>query len=340
MAERSQSLLFDEEGASFEALAKENGKRTWSARSLMLALGYDHWPSFKKVIEKAMSSCALLGIQIFDHFSPSRFTNSDGRDLEDYTLSRFACGMTALNGDSKNKNVAAAQAYFVSIAEIFAGHSIQHAESMDRLVIREEISEREITLSQTAARSGVEDYARFSMAGYLGMYEMDYQEIRRLRNVSDKPKRSMLDFMGRDELAGNLFRLALTEGRIKKEGTRGQIPLERVAKEVGRRVRQTMHDETGLYPEELPTAQDIKEVRRGLKKAGKEIDAIDDLDAARRDEQKFIAETLPQPGSDAVSGCPECAGGSRAPHYGSPKCQLGSLASGGMKSHCTCDFCY
>ena len=281
MADESLPLLFDEEGEVFEDLAKENGKRTWSARRLMAALGYDNWSSFKKVIEKAMSSCALLGVQLFDHFSPSKFKNADGREVEDYTLSRFACGMTALNGDSKNRSVAAAQAYFVSLAEIFAGYGIEHPESMDRLAIREEVSEREVTLTQTAARSGVENYAGFSIAGYVGMYEMDYQSLRKLRNVSDKPKRSMLDFMGKDELAGNLFRLALTEGRIKKEGTRGQLPLERVAKEVGKRVRQTMHDEIGLYPEELPTAQDIREIRKGLKRAGKELLPLDDMNAAR-----------------------------------------------------------
>jgi len=287
-----------------------------------------------------MSSCALLGVQLFDHFSPDKFRNADGRELDDYALSRFACGMTALNGDSKNKSVAAAQAYFVSLAEIFAGYGIEHAESMDRLAIREEISEREITLNQTAARSGVENYARFSVAGYVGMYEMDYPAIRKLRNVSDKPRRSMLDFMGKDELAGNLFRLALTEGRIKKEATRGQVPLERVAKEVGKRVRQTMHDETGLYPEDLPAAQDILEIRKGLKRAGKEFLPLDDMDAAREAEQLFLTQNMPHISPDAVSGCPQCAGGDRASHSGSAKCQSGSIASGVEVAHCSCEFCY
>ena len=340
MADESLPMLFDEDGVSFESLAKENGKRTWSARGLMVALGYDNWSLFRKIIEKAMASCALLGVQIFDHFAPSKFKSAEGRELDDYTLSRFACGMTALNGDSKNRNVAAAQAYFVSLAEIFAGHGIEHAESMDRLAIREEISEREVTLSQTAARSGVENYASFSVAGYVGMYEMDYQDIRKIRNVSDKPRRSMLDFMGKDELAGNLFRLAMTEGRIKKEGTRGQIPLERVAKEVGKRVRKTMHEETGLYPEELPPAQDIKQIRKSLKSAGREFLPLDDMDAARRAEQRFLSEAIPESSLDAVPGCSECAGGNPAPHYGSANCRSGSIASGGPVAHCNCEFCY
>jgi len=333
-------MRFDEDGEAFESLAKENGRRTWSARKLMVALGYDNWSAFKKVIEKAMASCALLGVQIFDHFAPSKVTSAEGRELDDYTLSRFACGMTALNGDSKNRNVAAAQAYFVSMAEIFSGYGIEHAESMDRLAIREEMSEREITLHQTASRSGVENHASFNMAGYVGMYDMDYQEIRRLRNVSDRPRRSVLDFMGKDELAGNLFRLALTEGRIKREGTRGQGPLERVAKEVGKRVRQTMHAEIGVYPEQLPTAQDIREIRKGLKGSVKDFVRFDDLDADREAKKLYLSQSMPDPTPNAVPGCSECAGGNRAPHFGAANCQSGSIASGGTVAHCTCNFCY
>ncbi len=340
MADVPAPLRFDADGATFESLAKENGKRTWSARRLMSALGYDNWPAFKKVIDKAISACALLGVPVFDHFSPVAFTTAEGKQVEDYSLSRFASGMVALNGDSKNQNVAAVQAYFVSIAEAFTGLGIEHAESMDRLAIREEISEREITLSQTAARSGVESYQNFSMAGYLGMYEMDYQEIRRLRGVSDKPKRYVLYFMGKDELAGNLFRLALTEGRIKRENTRGQANLERVAHDVGRRVRNTMHEETGLYPEELPTTQDIRELRKSLKQAGKALLPFDDIEANRTAEQKFIERQLPELPLDAVPGCSKCSGGDLAAHSGSPFCQSGSIASGGNVAHCHCEFCY
>lgn len=278
MASEQLPIIFDEDGQAFERLAKENGKRTWSARALMGALGYDRWPVFKKVVEKAMSACALLGIDIFEHFAPS-VIDSDGRNADDYSLSRFACCMIALNGDSRLQNVAAAQAYFVSIAEIVADQRIEHAESMDRLAIREEISDREITLNRTASKAGVESYALFNTAGYLGMYEMDYQALRALRGVSTLPKRSVLDFMGKDELAGNLFRLSLTQGRIKREQTRGQRRLEKVAREVGQRVRKTMKEELGVYPEQLPTSQDIKEVKKGLKKAGADFGQIDDIEA-------------------------------------------------------------
>ena len=43
----------------FEEIKKinKNGKEYWSARKLMLILGYSKWDNFKNVIEKAMDAC-------------------------------------------------------------------------------------------------------------------------------------------------------------------------------------------------------------------------------------------------------------------------------------------
>jgi DNA-damage-inducible protein D len=49
---------------------------------------------------------------------------------------------------------------------------------VDRIVIREEISDREVTLSKAAAAAGVEIYTRFQNAGYRGMYNMDYWALK------------------------------------------------------------------------------------------------------------------------------------------------------------------
>ena len=98
--------------------------------------------------------------------------------------------------------------------------------------------------------------------------------------------------------------------------------------------------ETGLYPEDLPTAQDIRELRKGLKKAGKALLPLDDIDANREAERKFLQQHLPERGPELIPGCPQCSGGDPAGHNGSPKCQSGSIASGGATSHCRCNFCY
>jgi DNA-damage-inducible protein D len=77
--------------------------------------------------------------------------------------------------------------------------------------------------------------------------------------------------MGKTELAANLFRITQTEEKIRNEDIEGQSPLERAAEHVGREVRQTMIKISGTAPERLPTEQDIRLVRSGLKKAGKSL---------------------------------------------------------------------
>jgi hypothetical protein len=166
-------------------------------------------------------------------------------------------------------------------------------------------------------------------AGYRGMYNMDLSELKRLKGISD-PQRPLLDYMGKDELAGNLFRLTLTEGRIRRDRARGQWDLEFIAEDVGRRVRSTMIDETGIRPEDLPLAPDIKTVRRGLRDTKKGFDKLDDLEAQRLLEAREMAQ-LPAPSRERVPDCAECAGGNPYGHFGSPQCTSGSLAAGGVR---------
>jgi DNA-damage-inducible protein D len=60
--------------------------------------------------------------------------------------------------------------------------------------------------------------------------------------------RSVLDFMGRQELAANLFRITQTEAKIEKESIRGQGGLEKAAHDVGKTVRKTMIELSGTAP--------------------------------------------------------------------------------------------
>jgi DNA-damage-inducible protein D len=292
---------FDENGdVHFESLAKTNGTRYWHARDLMRALGYESWAQFKKAINRAVAACTTLNINVAENFC-QHTSIVDGKEVEDFKLSRFACCLTALNGDPKKPYVAAAQAYFVSLAQVIQDLPIP-PESVDRIVMREEISDREVTLTKAAAAAGVEMYTRFQNAGYRGMYNMDYWELKQLKKIPDM-RRSLLDFMGRDELAGNLFRLTLTEGRIRRDGTRGQSAMEDIAEQVGRRVRQTMIEETGIRPENLPIAPDIRIVTRGLKGTHKGFGYVDNLKQQRIHEEEGMA-ALPLPSREMVPDCP------------------------------------
>ncbi|MEO8429552.1 MAG: damage-inducible protein D [Verrucomicrobiota bacterium] len=255
----------------FEALSKTNGFRFWWASELAAILGYESLNGFRKAVERAMIALTSLNIPVFDNIIQEQREVS-GRTIVDYRLSRFACYLAAMNGDPKKPQVAQAQAYFVQWAEACRLY-LEQADGVERVAIRGEVSEHERTLSGTAKMAGVVEYGLFQNSGYRGLYNMDLWQVRRRKGVPSG--RSPLDYMGKTELAANLFRVTQTEEKIRGERIRGQKPLERTAEDVGRKVRRTMIEISGKRPEDLPPAEDIKEVHKKLKSSHREIRKLD-----------------------------------------------------------------
>lgn len=264
--------LFDygtEDG--FEGRGHENGMKFWYARDFMALLGYQNFQSFEKAIQKAMTACNALRVPLDETIIPlSR--EIDGKSVKDYKLNRFGCYLTAMNCDVRKPQVAQAQGYFAQLSTALVQY-VQHADAVERVVYREEITDHEKTLSASAQLAGVVNYAFFRNAGYRGMYNMNLTDLRQMKGVPDK--RSPLDFMGKTELAANLFRITQTEEKISRQGIKGQHELERTAESVGREVRDTMHRISGAYPEDLPTAADIQDVKKKLKKGSKDFKKLD-----------------------------------------------------------------
>jgi DNA-damage-inducible protein D len=265
--------LFSEEfsGDLFEEQSKENGFTYWLSGRLMELLGYKSRQSFEKAINRAMTTCNTLNIPIFENFIEV-ISEVNGKIVRDFKLSRFACYLVVMNADNKNKKVAQAQAYFAMLAGAVT-HYIEEANRIERLVVREDVSEREGSLSGVAKRAGIENYAYFQSAGYRGMYNMNISALRKMRNIPDR--KSPLDFMGKDELAANLFRITQTELKIKNDNIRGQSRLEATAENVGREVRNTMIKISGVAPECLQKETDLNEVKKELKSKSKTIKQID-----------------------------------------------------------------
>src|SRR5262249_21160432 len=147
------------------------------------------------------------------------------------------------------------------------------AEDVERVAIRDDITEREKTLSGVAKSAGVSMYGYFQNAGYRGMYNCNISDLRRLKGVPND--RSPLDFMGKQEMAANLFRLKQTESKITNKSIRGQGACEVAATSVGRAVRNTMLSTSGTRPEALEPAEDLRSVQKGLKQAAKQLREID-----------------------------------------------------------------
>lgn len=252
-----------EEGTGgFEDFGHDNGTRWWWQSDLRDCLGYESGKSFDKAVGRAIAACTALGISVPDNFKHD-YRTIDDEQVADCRLSRFACMLIAMNGDPTNPIVAKAQAYFLTWAEAARQIAIQ-AEHVERVVERDELARQERSLAGTAKGAGVSDYALFQNAGYRGLYNMNFRDLRVRRGVPDG--RTILDFMGREELAANLFRITQTDSKIRREKVRGQHSLERAAEDVGRHVRKTIRDLGGVMPENLPLSSDIKVVKSDLKK--------------------------------------------------------------------------
>ncbi len=102
----------------FEQLKHYDGSLNeyWLARELQPLLGYKQWRQFEDCVERATLACRNSGGQVLDHFADARKMIQAGkganRELQDYRLSRYGCYLSAMNGDPRKPEIAAAQTYF------------------------------------------------------------------------------------------------------------------------------------------------------------------------------------------------------------------------------------
>jgi hypothetical protein len=104
----------DAEGEDFDRLGLESGVRYFFARDLMRSLGYEKWESFANAIHRAMGTCTTMNISVDNNFARIK-RQFDGFECDDYKLSRLACSLVILNGDTFRPTVAAAQANHIRL---------------------------------------------------------------------------------------------------------------------------------------------------------------------------------------------------------------------------------
>jgi DNA-damage-inducible protein D len=207
-----------------------------------------------------------------DNFAQVTRILPNGKEIIDIKLSRFACYLTVMNGDVKKPAIALAQVYFAQLAGAVQDY-LSESDKIERLAVRSDVSEREKTLAGVVKKAGISNYAYFQNAGYRGMYNMSISTLRSRRNIDSG--RSPIDYMDKDELAANLFRMTQTELKIKQNNITGQTRLEATAEIVGKQVRKTMIEISGVAPEHLPKVEDINVVKKQFKETNKAIQKID-----------------------------------------------------------------
>lgn len=251
-----------------------NGDKTWLARDLQVLLGYQKWDKFEAVIERAMAACANAGHPVENHFSevlPQTGKNPrGGRPARDFELDRYACYLIAQNASSSMKPVAFAQTYFAiqtrrqEIADRDGVDFDTLSENQKRLYLRNQVVAENKRLASAAKSAGVvtgQDFGKFQNRGYQGLYGgrgaddiKDYKSLPKKANI--------LDHMGSTELAANLFRITQTEEKLRNKNIMGKEAACNAHYEVGVKVRETMKELSGILPEDLPVAEDVKKIAR------------------------------------------------------------------------------
>ena len=248
----------------FESIRHVNkyGQEFWYARDLQIALEYTEWRNFCKVIEKAKEACRGSNNAVSDHFvDVNKIVNAGAtsKDIGDIQLSRYACYLIVQNGDPRKKVIALGQTYFAVKTrqqELIENYE-NLSEDQKRIAIRQEMKEHNKMLVAAAKDAGVEttlDYAIFQNYGYMGLYgglkASDIKERKGLKKSQD-----ILDYMGYEELAANLFRATQTEAKLRRENIQGKQEANKTHFEVGKKVRDTIKDLGGTMPEDLPTPE-------------------------------------------------------------------------------------
>ena len=264
----------------FEDAGHDDGRgdKCWLARDLQILLGYKKWEDFEGVIRRAGTACRNAGHDPAGHFTevfPSARKNPEGgRPARNYELSRYACYLIAQNASSRLKPVAFAQTYFAIQTrrqELTDREGVDFdtlSENQKRLYLRNQVVAENKRLASAAKAAGVvtgQDFGKFQNRGYQGLYGgRGADEIKDYKALSRKA--NILDHMGSTELAANLFRITQTEEKLRSRNIQGKEAACNAHYEVGVKVRQTMRDLSGIMPEDLPVADDVKRVAREERK--------------------------------------------------------------------------
>ena len=239
----------------------ENQLEFWYARELQIVLGYKRWEDFYKLVEKTKN----LDFEMkSDHIRlvPKKVIlgSMAEREIDDFELSREFCYKVSMQG--RTKQCILARTYFY-IQTIKQERSEQLSKDQRRVEIRDQITEENKKLFDTAKESGVNNFAEFNDQGYIGLYGMRNSQIIKKKKLGDD---RILDRSGATELAANLFRITQTDEKLRTDNVNSQSQSEKIHNMVGGKIRQTIKDIGGTLPEELQPEKYIKEIKKEIKK--------------------------------------------------------------------------
>ena len=247
----------------------EFGNEYWYARELMPILEYSKWERFSNAIDNAKIACEKSGYDINDHFpgvgKMVTIGSKTKRKIMDYKLSRYACYLIVMNGDSRKEVIALGQTYFAIQTRKQELSELEYSlmtEEEKRFYQRNLTKKGNRSLTQTAKKAGVKNFDKFHNYGYKGLYNgetaNDIAKRKGLRYNED-----ILDNMGSVELAANLFRITQTEEKLKNDNIKGEGNANKTHYNMGKDIRNFIKRQGGTMPEDLKTPnKSLKELEK------------------------------------------------------------------------------
>ncbi len=247
---------------TFESIkhVDESGNEFWLARELQKVLEYKKWQKFINVIEKAKEACENSGYAVKSNFTQvGKIVNTgvSTKEIVEYKLSRYACYLIVQNADPSKEVVALGQTYFAIQTRKQEISDIEYANLTE---IEKRFYNRSITkkgnyeLNQVAKNAGVKNFDQFHNAGYKGLYNGETaDDIFKRKSLSYRE--DILDNMGSDELAANIFRISQAKQKIENEKIQGEEYAKKAHFLVGVNVREAIAKNNGTMPEEFPTPE-------------------------------------------------------------------------------------
>ncbi|MCY4587137.1 MAG: DNA damage-inducible protein D [Bryobacterales bacterium] len=199
------------------------GTEFWWGRDVVRFLNYKSWENFDATVQRAVTACENSGQPPLNHFHAVMKMVDIGsgakRERADWALTRYACYLIAMNGDTSKPEVAHAQTYFaVQTRKQELRQELEGARQ--RLELRGRMTEANKELAGAAKDSGVKKFPAFQSAGYKGLYGgLTMSEIKQTKGLG--LRENVLDRMGSSELAANYFRATQAKDKLEREQVQG-----------------------------------------------------------------------------------------------------------------------
>ncbi|WP_170244297.1 DNA damage-inducible protein D [Streptococcus suis] len=246
----------------------------WYARDLMPLLGYERWENFHKAIQRAMNSVETSDTKVSDHFREVTkmvpLGSGSERPVKDYMLTRYACYLIAINGDTNKEEIAFAQSYF-AVQTRKQELIEERLHYIERTEARGKLKESEKRLSQNIYERGVDDrgFGRIRSKGDMALFGgHSTQEMKERLGV--KNNRPLADFLPTLTIAAKNLATEMTNYNVEENDLHGEksITDEHVLNNTTIR---NMLAQRGIKPEELPPAEDLKKLERKVKQQNKKL---------------------------------------------------------------------